>query len=73
MVYSIFDTIAVSFSLTITKNRDIFFSCPAKIETFSVAFLVFIFNSARAVDRFSAVLSAFAKSLAWRNICCSSS
>jgi hypothetical protein len=62
MVYLIFSIIAVSSSLAITRNRDTFFSYSAKIEAFFVAFLVFMLIPARAVDRFSAVLSAFIKS-----------
>jgi NADH:ubiquinone oxidoreductase subunit 6 (subunit J) len=68
MVYLIFNAITASFSLAIIRDRDTFFSCPAKIETFSIVSSVFILTSARAIDRFFAVLSASAKFLVWRNI-----
>jgi hypothetical protein len=61
-VYSFFDTIIASFSLAITRDSDVFFSCPAKIETLFIAFLALTLSPARAVDRFSAVFSTFAKS-----------
>jgi hypothetical protein len=64
MVHSFFNTIAVFFSLAITRDSDISFNCPVRIEALSVAFPVSTFNPARAIDRFSAVLSASAKSLA---------
>ena len=72
MVYPIFGIITVSSSLAIIKDRDVFFNYPARIEAFSVAFSIFMFNLARVIDRFSAVFSVSAKSLAWRNICYSS-
>ena len=72
IVYLTLSTIAAFSSLVITKDRDVFFSYPVRIETLSIAFPVFMLNSARAVDRFSAVFSVSAKSLAWRNICYSS-
>jgi hypothetical protein len=62
MMYPIFNVIATSSSLIITKNRDTFFSYLARIETLSVAFPAFKLTPARAVNRFSAVLSIFAKS-----------
>lgn len=62
MVYPIFNVIVTSFSLIIIKDRDTFFSCPAKIETLFIVFLTFKFIPAKAVDRFSAVCSVFAKS-----------
>jgi hypothetical protein len=62
-MYLIFNVIAASFSLAIIKDRDIFFSYPIRIEALSVAFSAFIFSLARAVDRFSAVYSVFARSL----------
>jgi hypothetical protein len=55
--------VASSFFSSI-KNKDIFFSCPAKIEAFSVAFPASTLSPAKAADRFSAVFSAFSKSLA---------
>jgi hypothetical protein len=73
MVHLTFGVIAASFSLAIIKDRDVFFNYPARIEALSVAFPISMLNLARAVDRFFAVLSASVKSLAWRNICCSSS
>jgi hypothetical protein len=68
MIYLIFDIIAASSSLAITRDKDAFFSCPARIETLFVVFPVFMLISVKAVDRFSAVLSASAKFLFWRNI-----
>jgi hypothetical protein len=73
IVHSFFGTVAAFFSLAITRDSDAFFNYPAKIETLFIAFLTSTFNPARAVDRFSAVSSAFAKSLIWRNICYSNS
>jgi hypothetical protein len=63
MVYLTFNTIIASFSLIITRDRDVFFSCPIKIKAFFVVFSAFIFIPVRAVDRFFTVFSAFAKSL----------
>jgi hypothetical protein len=71
MVHSFFSAIIASSSLAITRNKDIFFSCPARIETFFIAFLVFMLILVKAVDRFFAVFSAFVKSFIWRNIYCS--
>jgi hypothetical protein len=62
MVYPIFSAFAISSFLIIIKNRNISFNCPAKIEIFSVAFSAFMLIPARAVDRFFAVFSAFARS-----------
>ena len=73
MVYLILNTIATSSFLTIIKNRDTSFNYPARIEALSVISPAFMLNSARAVDRFSAVYSASARSLLWRNICYSNS
>jgi hypothetical protein len=73
IVYSFFGVIIVSFSLAITRDSDISFSCPARIEALSVVFSVSTLSPAKAVDRFFAVLSASVKSLLWRNICCSNS
>jgi hypothetical protein len=61
IVYLFLNAIITFFSLAIIKDKDIFFSCPARIEALSVVSLVFIFNSARAVDRFFTVLSASVK------------
>jgi hypothetical protein len=62
MVYPIFGAITASFFLAIIRDKDTFSSYPARIEALFIVFLVFIFISAKAVDRFSAVFSAFAKS-----------
>jgi hypothetical protein len=63
IIYLFFNVITASFSLIIIKNKDIFFSCPAKIETLFVIFLVLTFSPAKAVDRFSAIFSTSVKSL----------
>jgi hypothetical protein len=63
MVYLTFGVIAISSSLIITRDKDAFFSYPARIEALSVAFPAFRLIPARAIDRFFAVLSASAKSL----------
>jgi hypothetical protein len=63
MVYPTFNTITVSSSLAITKNKDTFSSYSAKIETLFVVSLTSILIPAKAVDRFSAVFSASTKSL----------
>jgi hypothetical protein len=62
MVYPTLSIIAVSSSLAITKNRDVSFNCPAKIDAFSVVFPVFRLTPVKAVDRFSAVYSALTNS-----------
>jgi hypothetical protein len=62
MVYSLFSAIIAFFSLAIIRDKDISFNCPVKIKTFSIASLIFMLNSARAVDRFFTVLSASVKS-----------
>ena len=62
-MYSFLSIISVSFFFNIIRDKDVFSSCPAKIETLSVTFLVLTLSPARAVDRFSAILSTFAKSL----------
>ena len=63
MVHSFFGAIITFFSLTIIRDSDAFFSCSAKIETLFIVSLISIFSSAKTIDRFSAVLSASAKSL----------
>jgi hypothetical protein len=63
MIYLTFNTIATSFSLIITRDRNAFFNYLTNIETLSIAFPAFKFISAKAVDKFSAVFSASAKSL----------
>jgi hypothetical protein len=72
-VHSLLGAIIALSSPVIARDKDIFFSCPARIEALSVAFSVSMLNPAKTIDRFSAVLSAFAKSLSWRNICYSNS
>jgi hypothetical protein len=62
MMYSFFGAIITSFSLAITRDSDIFFSCSVRIEALSIIFLASTLSPAKTVDRFSAVLSAFAKS-----------
>jgi hypothetical protein len=62
MVYPILDAIIASFSLIIIRDKDIFFSCPIKIEALSIIFPVFRLISAKAVDRFSAVCFVSARS-----------
>ena len=63
IIYSFSGAIIAFFSLIITRNSDAFFSCPARIETPFIVFLISTFSSAKAIDRFSAVFSASAKSL----------
>jgi hypothetical protein len=63
-MYSFFNVIIASSFLNIIKDKDAFSSCPAKIATLFITFLVSTFSPAKAVDRFFIVLSAFAKSLA---------
>jgi len=63
MVYSFFGAIVTSFSLTITRDKDASFNCPAKIEILSIAFPASMLSSARAIARFFTVLSTSAKSL----------
>jgi hypothetical protein len=72
MIYPIFGAIAASSSLAITRDKDAFSNCPARIEAFFIAFSASTLSPAKTVNRFSAVLSASAKSFIWRNICCSS-
>jgi hypothetical protein len=73
MVYSFLNIIIAFFSLAITRDSDISSSYPARIEALFVASLTSTLSPAKVIDRFSAVLSASAKSLFWRNICCSNS
>ena len=53
--------IASSFFI-ITRNRDASSSCPARIKTFFIVSPAFMLSPAKAVDRFSAVLSTPARS-----------
>jgi hypothetical protein len=62
MIYLIFDAIAASFFLVITKDRDAFSNCPARIETLFIIFPASRLIPAKAVARFSAVCSASARS-----------
>jgi hypothetical protein len=62
MVYLIFSALTIFSSLVIIRNRDIFFNCPARIETFSIAFSASRLAPVKAVDRFSAVYSVSARS-----------
>jgi hypothetical protein len=62
-MHLILDTITASSSLTITKDRDTSFNYPARIETLSVVSSVSILSPVRAIDRFLAVCSVFARSL----------
>jgi hypothetical protein len=63
MMHSFFSIIITFFSLAIIRDRNIFSSCPAKIEALFIAFSASTLNPARTVDRFFAVFSASAKSL----------
>jgi hypothetical protein len=63
MVHPTLGIIAVSFSLAIIRDRNIFFSYSAKIEALSVAFSAFRLTLVKTIDKFSAVFSASAKSL----------
>jgi hypothetical protein len=69
MVYLIFGAFTAFFFLVIIRDRNVFSSCLARIETFFVVFPASIFIPARAVDRFSAVFLASVRSRVWRNIC----
>jgi hypothetical protein len=62
MIHLILGISVASFSLAIIRNKDAFFSCPAKIKAFFVAFPASRLIPARAVDRFSAVCLASARS-----------
>jgi hypothetical protein len=64
IIYSFFSVITASSSLVIIRDKDVFSSCPARIEAFSVTSPVSTLNPARAVDSFFVILSASAKSLA---------
>jgi hypothetical protein len=62
-MHSLFSAIIASSSLATIKDKDIFSNYSANIEALSVAFPASILNPARAVDRFSTVLSTSARSL----------
>jgi hypothetical protein len=63
IIHSLFGAIIASFSLAIIRDSDASSSCPARIETLSVVSPALTLSPARAVDRFSAVFSASARSL----------
>jgi hypothetical protein len=63
-MYSFFSVIIVFSSLAITRDSDASSNYPAKIEILSVASPASTLSPAKTVDRFSAVFSASAKSLA---------
>jgi hypothetical protein len=63
MVHSFFSAIIAFSSPAIIRDKDASFNYLTNIKVFSVAFLAFMLISAKAIDRFFAVLSAFAKSL----------
>jgi hypothetical protein len=63
MTYPIFNAMIAFSSLTITKDRNIFSSCPARIETLSIVSPASMLNPAKAINRFFAVRSASARSL----------
>jgi hypothetical protein len=73
MIHSFFSVIIISSSLAIIRDSDAFSNCPARIKTLFIVSPVSTLNPARTIDKFSAVLSASAKSLPWRNICYSNS
>jgi hypothetical protein len=60
-MHLIFSIIAASSSLIITKNSDISSNYPAKIKAFFIISSASRLTPARAIDRFSAVYSVFAK------------
>jgi hypothetical protein len=62
MIYSFFDAIVIFSFPTIIRDKDISSSCSISIKALSVVSPAFIFNPARAVDRFFAVFSVSAKS-----------
>jgi hypothetical protein len=64
IMHSFLNTITIFSSLTIIRDSDVFSSYPAKIETLSIVSPTSTLNPAKTIDRFSAVLSASAKSLA---------
>jgi hypothetical protein len=63
IIYSFLNIITASFFLIIIKDKDTFSNCSARIEALFVIFPALTFSPVRAVDRFSAILSASAKSL----------
>jgi hypothetical protein len=63
IIYSFFGVITAFSFLIIIRDKDTFFSCPARIEVLFVTFPALTFSSVRAIDRFFAVFSAFAKFL----------
>jgi hypothetical protein len=63
MVQLTLGAIAASFFLAITKDKNAFSNCPARIEALFVVSPISMLILAKTIDRFSAVVSAFAKSL----------
>jgi hypothetical protein len=63
MIHSLFDAVTAPFSLAITRNNNASSNCSARIEALFIVFPASTLSLVRAVDRFSAVLSASAKSL----------
>jgi hypothetical protein len=68
MIYSFFGALITSFSLDIIRDKNVFFSCSVRIEILSIISSVSTLSPIKAVDRFFAVFSVSAKSLAYRNI-----
>jgi hypothetical protein len=62
-MYSFFNVIIAFFFLSIIRDKDVFFNYPIRIKALSITFPASIFSPVKAVDRFSAIFSAFAKSL----------
>jgi hypothetical protein len=62
MIYLTFGAIAVFFFFVLPRDRDAFFSCLVRIDVFFVTFPASRLILVKAVDRFSAVFSAFVKS-----------
>jgi hypothetical protein len=61
-VHSFLGAVIISSSLTITRDKDASSSYPARIEAFFITSPASTLNPAKAIDRFSAVLSVSAKS-----------
>jgi hypothetical protein len=62
-MYLLFDALITSFSLSIIRDKNTFFSYLIKIETLFITFSVSTFNSTKITDKFSVVFSVFVKSL----------
>ena len=63
MVYPVFGVIIAFSFLIIIRNRDASSSCPARIEALFIVFSAFMLSLIKAIDRFSVVFSASARSL----------